>query len=204
MNLENRIGLGNTVKSETIIFHGMAIDYDSIGRIGDQVVFWIKKHHQISQNFCGEFKVLIQTMMEFGVHDGPESINQFEVAVEGKKVFFALRFKNFIVKISEEAEKELSQFWLNSTKTQLVKKVLLPTDVVEIRFVEQLDLIEFRILRSLGEESFINNSQSFKVIVDIEPELKNDHQNFIDISDFDSSFWLKQVYDNKKNRVISG
>jgi len=199
-----RIGLGNTLKRHTVVFHGGIVGRDSFGRITDQVSVWFKAHHQIQPKMTGDIRVLMQAMMEFGFSEKNSSNGHIEVAVENDVAYVALRFQNFIVEPGDVAEKTLAQYWLNSAETALIKRILYPQDVVEIRFSSEINLVELRIVRPFSVDSVSHDQQSFRVIADADKELKADHQEYFEMGDFNQSEWVAEIYKNPKTKPKTG
>ncbi len=199
-----KLGLGNSLNEKTVIFHGGISARDSFGRVTDLLSVWAKKEHGLSQKLAGDLRVLVQGLLEFGFPANYSSIGRLESAIEDQKIFVALRFENFIVEENDNPEKKLAQFWLNSEESSLIKRILYPHDLVEVRFLRELNLLEWRIIRSIGEASINLESLSFQVFSEIENELVTEHKQFIEMGDVQYDDWISEVYKNPHGKSKSG
>jgi hypothetical protein len=198
MNATSRIGLGNTVQKTTKVFHGGLGTRDSFGRVSDLSTIWLREVHGISYKLCGELRVLIQAMMEFGFPEENSSSGQLELAIENQQLLIALRFSNYIVDPDDDPEKTLVQFWLNSPDSSLIKRILHHQDLVEVRFSSVLNVIEWRIIRSLDEAVINFDALTFKVFTDSEKAIPSNHETYVDMGDVDYENWLSEIYSTQK------
>ncbi len=199
-----KLGLGNTVADKTVIFHGGITTRDSFGRVTDLVVVWTKKEHNLNQKLSGDLRVLVQGLLEFGFPPNKSSVGHLEMAIEEQNIYVGLRFENFIVEEGDDIEKKLAQYWLNSEESSLIKRILYPQDRVEVRFLKELNLLEWRIIRSLSLESLNLDAVSFQVFSEIEDGLMSDHDQFVEMGDVHYDDWISEVYQNSHEKNKSG
>ena len=199
-----KLGLGNTVEENTLIFHGGITSRDSFGRITDLLAAWIKKEHTLNQKTSGDLRVLVQGLLEFAFREGGSSVGHLEIAQENQQLFISLRFENYIVGIEDDIEKKLAQYWLNSEESFLIKKNLYPQDRVEVRFMKKLNLLEWRIIRSLDLSSIKLDAVSFQVYSNEEDTFDSSHSNFIEMGDVQYEDWISEVYKNSLDKNKSG
>jgi hypothetical protein len=199
MKATTRIGLGNTVDKATKIFHGGLGSRDSFGRVSDLATIWLRENQGIDFKSCGELRVLIQALLEFGFPERNSSSGQLELAVENQKLLISLRFNNHIVDSEDDPEKSLVQFWLNSTDSTLIKRILHHQDLVEVRFSSVLNLIEWRIIRSLDDSAVDFDAVTFKVLTDAEEAIPSNHESYVDMGDVDYENWLSEIYSTRKD-----
>ena len=204
MSNSHKLGIGNGVQKETVIFHGGIHSHDSFGRITDLVVAWTKKVHQLSQKSSGDLRLLIQGLLEFSFPKDKVSTGHLELAIENQQVYVGLRFDNFIITEGDDVEKKLSQYWLNSEESTTVKKILNPQDHVEVLYMQKGNLLEWRIVRPLGSVTLNPDQRSFQVFTDIESSFVTDHEEFIEIGDVPYEEWLTQVFTNDHEKNKSG
>jgi hypothetical protein len=198
-----RLGLGNVVSSKTMVFHGGVTTRDSFGRMTDLLVVWTKKEHNLSKKLSGDLRVLVQGLLEFGFPENKSSVGHLEVAIENQQIYIGLRFENFILLENDDVEKKLAQFWLNSEDASLLKRILYPQDRVEVRFLVQLNLLEWRIIRNIGS-TIVLDTTSFQVFSDVENSLMSEHDQFVDMGDVHYGDWVSEVYQNSHDKNKSG
>ena len=199
MSSSQRIGLGNAVEKKTPVFHGGIASRDAYGRISDLATVWLKETHRISAKQAGDLRVLIQALMEFGFPERNPATGHLELAMENDRLYLALRFANFIVDVEDDPEKTLVQYWLKSDESALLKRILHHQDLVEVRFLKSINIIEWRIVRSLNESVLDFDAQTFRVLIDSEQGLPNQHETFVDMGDLDYEKWLAEIYQGGKN-----
>ena len=179
MSSSLRIGLGNTVDKKTPVFHGGIASRDSFGRISDLATVWLKATHQMPAKHAGDLRVLIQALMEFGFPERNPATGHLELAMESDRLYVALRFANFIVDAEDDPEKSLVQYWLKSDESALLKRILHHQDLVEVRFLRSINLIEWRIVRNMNESMIDFDAQTFRVLIDSGHGLSTLHESFV-------------------------
>jgi len=199
-----RLGLGNTIGQDTVIFYGSISTRDAFGRITDLIAVWAKKEHSLNQKLTGDLRVLAQGLLEFASPTDKAGIGHLELAVENQQIFINVRFENFIVVEDDEIEKKLAQYWLNSEESSLIKRILYPQDRVEVRFLKRLNLLEWRIIRSIELESINLETVSFQVFSVSEESLTTEHKNFVEMGDVHYGDWISAVYQNDHEKNKSG
>jgi len=204
MSASLQLGLGNTVEKGTVVFHGGITSRDSFGRITDLVVVWMRKEHELSQKLSGDLRVLIQGLLEFGFPKSKSTNGHLELAIEKQQVYVGLRFNNFIIDEGDDIEKKLAKYWLNSDESSLIKKLLYSQDRVEVRYLKRANLLEWRIIRAIGQETINPEMASFQVFSDIEESFKTEHDQYVEMGDIPYEEWVAEVYKNKHEKNKSG
>jgi len=204
MSETSKLGIGNAVSQETVVFHGGITARDSFGRVTDLVVVWIRKEHQLNQNIASDLRVLVQGLLEFGFPQSKSTNGHLELAIENQRAYLGLRFNNFIIDEGDDVEKKLAKYWLNAEGASLIKKLLYPQDCVEVRFLKKANLIEWRIIRAMNPEAVSPDQKSFKVISDVEENFETKHQQFLEMGDIPYEEWVAEVYNNKHEKSKAG
>ena len=205
MNDSLKLGIGNTVGPDTLVFHGAITSKDSFGRVTDLVYVWARKEHELNPKSSADLRLLIQSMLEFSFPNNKSSIGHLELAIENQQTLVSVRFENLVIEDDEtEIEKKLSQYWLNAEEAFVIKKLLQPHDRVEVRFLQKLNLIEWRIIRPMTPELANHDIPSFQVFTVTDGSLMTDHEQFVEMGDLPYENWIEEVYRNKHENNKSG
>jgi hypothetical protein len=199
-----QMGLGNTVDENTEILHSGVIGRAAFGRISDLVAAWCSRSQSLATKHVSDLRLMVQALLEFSHPKDQAQLGQFEFTVEDQHIFASVRFENQIFNETTSVERTLSQYWLNSEEASMLKKVLYPKDRVEVRFNEKLNLVEWRVCRSLVPESISHHDPSFLVMIDEMPAISSENKRYTDLGDLPYQNWLESVYKNTSTENRSG
>ena len=204
MKQNHQMGLGNTVDETIEILHTGIIGRSAFGRISDLIAAWCGRTQSLANRPVSDLRLMIQALLEFAHPKEKEQLGQFEFAVEGQQILASVRFENRIFEKTDSIEKTLSQFWMASEEASMLKKVLYPKDRVEVRYNQNLNLVEWRVCRSLSPELLSHDDPSFLVILDQEQSLTSLNEHYTELGDLPYQEWLNSVYRNQSNKNRSG
>ena len=204
MSVSARLGISHSLDPNASIIHSTIMGKLALGRVSDLMSIWCSKELALEVDHLGGLRILIQALLEFACPGGKSSLGQIELGATKSALVIATRFEcNFRFE-SGSIEKDLTQYWLNSDHVKLLKKVLNPHDRVEVRYLTQLNLIEWRVYRGLSLESNENHDSSFLVLTDEASSIEAGTQNYIDLGDLPHDQWLAEVYRNRNEKSNSG
>ena len=105
--------------------------------------------------------------------------------------------------INGDFEKALSQYWMNSEDSSMMRKVLLPHDRVEVRVNTKINMIEWRVCRTINGEQNLD-LPSFVVLSDDSESMESEHSKYVELGDLPYQEWLKTVYKSGGKKSASG
>ncbi len=204
MNPSPKIGISNQMTAEAKVVHSTIVGTNALGRISDVLIAWIKQEKGASQSFLADLRLLIQALSDFSCPKDGNVLGQIEMGTESEMIVIATRFecrKKFDLSM---IEKELTQYWLNSDELKYLKKILYPHDRVEVRYHIALNLLEWRVYRTLNSENVPSHEATFSVLVDEENGLSAGMAQLVDAGDLPFQDWLEEIYKNKQTKNRSG
>jgi hypothetical protein len=204
MKKTTQIGLGNTIAEKTEILHTGIIGRNAFGRISDLLAAWCDKKSDLSEKRVADVRLMVQALLEFAHPKANSALGQFEFTIEEDEILTSVRFENHIFVETDSVERTLSQYWLNSEESSLLKKILYPQDRVEVRFNQKVNLIEWRVCRSLKPEAVSHNDASFLVLLDESTAIASENRNYTDLGDLPYQEWLNSIYKNESTENRSG
>jgi hypothetical protein len=207
-----KLGLGNQLKAETEILHTTLASRKSLGRVADLMSAWVAKQHPGAVPSQSGFRILCQALLEFVTPETKNELGYFEFAIESGQAFFSARVAKSLMDVNtaagiESFEKEVTQFWMNSPKTILIRKNLGANDRVEIRHHSQLNVTEWRVIHRFAEstdagidEASAHLQSSFSVFLDGSENIRSDHPKMLDLGDLPYDSLLSEVYRSSGNQ----
>jgi|GEM_PF-2545868 len=204
MKLTPQLGLGNSVEENVEILHSGILGNHAFGRVSDLIAAWCAASTELPPKPVSDLRIMIQALLSFAHPQEESKLSQFEFAIEEQQILAAIRFENDIFENTDSVERVLSQYWLNSEDALLLKKVLYPKDRVEVRFNSKLNLIEWRVCRSLKPESITHQDPSFLVFIDDLPAITSESIRYTELGDLPYQEWLSEIYKNKATQNRSG
>ncbi len=199
MKTSSLIGLGNALNDQTEILHTSVYGSNTIGRTTDLVVAWCERTKNVDASKIASLRILAQALLEYASAGQKDSSIYFECAIENSVFYTSVRHDNRITSPSENAEKTLTQYWLNSDQTSMLKKNLGPHDQVEVRFNGNMQMIEWRVSKPLNAAELAANQVGFKIIMDSSEAIVSEGKNYTDLGDLPYEDWLKEVYKKSKS-----
>jgi len=195
------IGISNAVSDADLVVHTTISGRSAFGRVADLLCEWSEREHGFQLDAVSGLRMLIQAMLEFSIRGEQQGIPLIEFAAPSSSVIVAIRFISWMECSREDAEKVFTQHWLNSPEAGIFKRILNPEDRIEVRYQPSTRLVEWRVVRPLGEVNPADMGVSFVVMVDSRDEVTSRHEAFRDLGDMPYEDWLQQTYGaaNKKN-----
>jgi hypothetical protein len=197
-----KLGLGNSLDPKSEVLHTSIYGQTTLGRISDLTLAWVVNQKLNPSLTIAPLRMLVQALLEFACSFQGSQSGTFEFAIEGRKIYTAVRFPFSFANLKEDgdgagAEKFFSQFWMNDENAIFLRKILFSNDHVEVRFHQQLNLVEWRVCRSLDPVE--NEDSSFLVFQADEGSLKTNGEKYTDLGDLPYQEWLADVYSSKSS-----
>ncbi len=194
------IGISNAVSDADPVVHTTISGRAAFGRVADLLCEWAEREHGFQLDSVSGLRMLVQAMLEFSIRGEQQGIPMVEFAAPSSSVIVAIRFTSWIECSREDAEKTFTQHWLNSPEAGLLKRILNPEDRIEVRYQPATRLVEWRVVRPLGNVNPEDMGVSFVVMVDARDEVTSRHDSYRDLGDLPYEEWLQQTYGaaNKK------
>ena len=188
------IGISNAVTDADLVVHTTISGRSAFGRVADLLCEWSEREHGFQLDSVSGLRMLVQAMLEFSIRGEQQGIPLIEFAAPSSSVIVAIRFTSWIECSQEEAEKAFTLHWSNSPEAGLLKRILNPEDRIEVRYQPSSRLVEWRVVRPLGQVNPQDMGVSFVVMVDPRDEVTSAHASYRDLGDLPYEDWLQQTY----------
>jgi hypothetical protein len=197
------IGISNAVSDADPVVHTTISGRSAFGRVADLLCEWSEREHGFQLDSVSGLRMLVQAMLEFSIRGDQQGTPMIEFAAPSSSVIVAIRFTSWIECSREDAEKAFTQHWLNSPEAGIFKRILNPEDRIEVRYQPSTRLVEWRVVRPLGNANPEDMGVSFVVMVDSRDEVTSGHEPYRDLGDLPYEEWLQQIY-GAANKNSSG
>ncbi len=198
-----QIGLSHVVPERTTIVHSTVIGRNSGGRVADLYCAWLENECSVSPDLAGRFRALIPALLD-AVPRPASAASRLELAAFSGHVLIAIRSECRIPVEPGNHERTFTQFWLDSEETKLLRKVLEPTDRIEVRYQEKSNLVEWRVCRNLDGVVDPHDAGGFFVYSDSRDSLTQNRAQYRDLGDTPYREWLEEVYRSNGGESASG
>jgi hypothetical protein len=188
------IGISNAVSDADLVVHTTISGRAAFGRVADLLCEWSEREHGLQLDSVSGLRMLVQAMLEFSIRGEQQGTPMIEFAAPASSVMVAVRFTSWIECGPEDAEKVFTQHWLNSPEAGIFKRILNPVDRIEVRYQPATRLVEWRVVRPLGDTRPEDMGVSFVVMTDSGDAVTSAHESYKDLGDLPYEDWLKETY----------
>jgi hypothetical protein len=199
----SQIGLSHSVPERTTIVHSTVIGRNSGGRVADLYCAWLEQECSLGPEVAGRFRALIPALLD-SVPKPDSAASRIELAAFGGHVLIAVRSECRIPVEPGNHERTFTQFWLDRDETKLLRKILDPTDRIEVRYQEKSNLVEWRVCRNLDGAVDPHEAGGFFVYSDTRDSLAQNRVEYRDLGDTPYREWLEEVYRSAGGESASG